>query len=200
MGSTELSGRKLPWASAPQGPAEHAGRVGGGAGVRRKACGPPAAGAWESRGLVSERPAPVSRTNDQTLDVGFVCAMKTGPSVGVWREGVCGLTTEPDGEEGAVTVVLALSLGSRPSPLTGSPGLHWCLHIKGWAGPAEVGWVPPLTRSPLGQPFLSPAPSSSGWHLTFGTRAQGPAGGGVSPPSLVPGREESARILVSVPG
>ena len=80
-------------------------------------------------------------------------------------------------------------------------------YIKGGAGqgvrPAQgIGWDLStnqeafLSPAPMGQAFLSPVPSSRGWHLQplnfLRIRGQapsgGPAGGGTSP-TRVPGRE-----------
>lgn len=71
--------------------------------------------------------------------------------------------------------------------------LYWCLHIKGWGGAGPVGsptnQVPAsLSPAPLGWRFLTPVPSSSGWHLTWGESA-GPLrwfllGEGSAPPSV----------------
>lgn len=93
--------------------------------------------------------------------------------------------------------------------------LYWCLHIKGWGGAGPVGsptnQVPAaLSPAPLGWRFLTPVPSCSGWHLTWGESA-GPLrwfllGEGSAPPSVSlgeswpPGRRVGKEPSVSVPG
>lgn len=91
----------------------------------------------------------------------------------------------------------------------GSSARHCSPYIKGGAGqgvrPSPVmGWglstnqEASLSPAPLGQPFLSPVPSSPGWHLTFWgsegrppqevPRGEGPAPPGSLGESWPPGR------------
>lgn len=145
--------------------------------------------------------------------------MGCGPKeIHVWASGAL---PPPPREEIWVLLRLVLSPGlpallTASSPLgevgvgpEGSSARHCSPYIKGGAGqgvrPAPVmGWdlstnqEASLSPAPLGRPFLSPVPSSPGWHLTFWgsegrppqevPRGEGPAPPGSLGESWPPGR------------